>query len=250
MKPMAVLEHISGWQQLLDRAIGMRPTGAAKTNRLILISLYPVIRETIGLYRDISDGLLVLLDNFFHLDHPSCVETFHACAKAAKQFIHLDSLYSLCKEIGVGRAFEYPAVGRISKILLETMEEFLKDEQQKKQQRQQQQQQQQPPPQSTPLKSLLSKQMNHFDGHTSDKSKLEYRWPSGNWRSNEGERSVDGWELVLVESASNMSKNSGTKNSENMMRSPSNNPFLSDELGDVPWPLRKIGINVSSDILC
>ncbi|KAJ0981138.1 hypothetical protein J5N97_009393 [Dioscorea zingiberensis] len=132
----------------------------------------------------------------------------------------------LCKEIGVGRAFEYPAVGRISKILLETMEEFLKDEQQKKQQRQQQQQQQQPPPQSTPLKSLLSKQMNHFDGHTSDKSKLEYRWPSGNWRSNEGERSVDGWELVLVESASNMSKNSGTKNSENMMRSPSNNPFL------------------------
>ncbi|KAM0949191.1 putative ANTH domain, ENTH domain, ANTH domain superfamily protein [Dioscorea sansibarensis] len=235
MKPMAVLNNISYWQKLLDRAIGMRPTGPAKTNRLILISLYPVIRESVGLYRDISDGLYVLLDNFFHLDHPSCVDTFHVCAKAAKQFIQLDSLYSLCKEIGVGRVFEYPVIGRISKVLLDTMQEFLKEEQQRKRQRQQHQQQQLS---QSPLKSLLSKQIDNFEDHTSTKSKLEYRWSSGKWRSNEAEKGVDGWELVLVESASNMSKNSRMKNSDNMFRNSDNNPFLRNENSEIcRWPL-------------
>lgn len=247
MKPMAVLDNIKYWQQLLDRAIGMRPTGPAKTNRLILISLYPIIRESIGLYQDISDGLYVLLDNFFHLDHPSCVETFHVCAKAAKQFIQLDSLYRLCKEIGVGRAFEYPVIGRISKVLLDTMQEFLKEEQQQKQQRQQQKEQQSA---RSPLKSLLSKQIDNFEDHTSTKSKLEYRCPSGNWRSNEAEKGVDGWELVLVESASNMSKNSGMKNSDNMIRNSNNNPFLINESSEMcQWPMGR-SVSMSHPTYC
>ncbi|KAB2610646.1 clathrin coat assembly protein AP180 [Pyrus ussuriensis x Pyrus communis] len=114
--------------KLLDRAIDATPTGAAKTNRLVLISLYAIVQETYDLYRDISDGLALLLDSFFHLQYQSCVNVFHACVKASKQFEELASFYALCKSLGVGRTSEYPSVQKISEELLETLQEFLKDQ--------------------------------------------------------------------------------------------------------------------------
>ncbi|XP_058091983.1 clathrin coat assembly protein AP180 [Magnolia sinica] len=129
VKPAILLDNISYWQRLLDRALATRPTGPAKTNRLVQISLYSVVRESFDLYRDISHGLSLLLDNFFHLPHPSCVEAFHVCTKASKQFDELDAFYSLCKSLGVGRTAEYPSVRKMSEQLLETLQEFLKDNQ-------------------------------------------------------------------------------------------------------------------------
>ncbi|KAM1059470.1 hypothetical protein ACFX13_024794 [Malus domestica] len=128
MKPAVLLDRIHYWQKLLDRAIATTPTGAAKTNRLVLISLYAIVQETYDLYRDISDGLALLLDSFFHLQYQSCVNAFHACVKASKQFEELASFYALCKSLGVGRTSEYPSVQKISEELLETLQEFLKDQ--------------------------------------------------------------------------------------------------------------------------
>lgn len=128
MKPLVLLDRISCWQKLLDRAIGTRPTGVAKTNRLVKISLYAVVRESFDLYRDVSDGLALLLDSFFHLQYQSCVSAFQACVKASKQFEELCSFYTLCKSIGVGRPSEYPSVQKISNELIETLQEFLKDQ--------------------------------------------------------------------------------------------------------------------------
>ncbi|KAL0307043.1 UNVERIFIED_CONTAM: Clathrin coat assembly protein [Sesamum radiatum] len=67
MKPAMLLDKMSYWQRLLERAIATRPTGAAKTNNLVLISL-------------------------------------------------------------VGRSSEYPSVQVISEELIETLQEFLKDQ--------------------------------------------------------------------------------------------------------------------------
>ncbi|KAF5746111.1 clathrin assembly family protein [Tripterygium wilfordii] len=128
MKPAMLLHKISYWQKLLDRAIGTRPTGAAKTNRLVNISLYAIVRESFDLYRDISDALALLLDSFFHLQYQSCVTAFQTCVKASKQFEELCSFYDLCKSIGVGRTSEYPSVQKISDELVETLQEFLKDQ--------------------------------------------------------------------------------------------------------------------------
>ncbi|KAM1767749.1 hypothetical protein ACFX12_045805 [Malus domestica] len=128
MKPAILLDRIHYWQKLLDRAIATTPTGAAKTNRLVLISLYSIVQETYDLYRDISDGLALLLDSFFQLQYQSCVNAFHACVKASKQFEELASFYALCKILGVGRTSEYPSVQKISDELLETLQEFLKDQ--------------------------------------------------------------------------------------------------------------------------
>ncbi|KAL5729815.1 hypothetical protein ACHQM5_002712 [Ranunculus cassubicifolius] len=127
MKPAVLIDRIKHWQELLDKAIGTRPTGAAKTNRLVQISLHGIVRETFDLYRDISDGLALLLDSFFHLPYQTCVDAFQACVRSSKQFEELSSFYIFCKENCVGRSSEYPSIQNISQELMETLNEFLKD---------------------------------------------------------------------------------------------------------------------------
>ncbi|MCD9639683.1 hypothetical protein HAX54_024389 [Datura stramonium] len=128
MKPVMLLDKISYWQRLIERAIATRPTGAAKTNRLVQIALYAVVTESFDLYKDISDGLALVLDSFFHLPYQSCVNAFQTCVKASKQFEEISAFYSVCKSIGVGRTSEYPSVQTISEELIETLQEFLKDQ--------------------------------------------------------------------------------------------------------------------------
>ncbi|XP_019193345.1 PREDICTED: clathrin coat assembly protein AP180 [Ipomoea nil] len=128
LKPAMLLDRISYWQRLLERAIATRPTGAARTNGLVQKALYAVVLESFDLYKDVSDGLTLILDSFFHLQYQSCVIAFQTCMKAAKQFEELSAFYSLCKTMGVGRSSEYPSVHSISPELIETLQEFLKDQ--------------------------------------------------------------------------------------------------------------------------
>ncbi|KAJ8554564.1 hypothetical protein K7X08_025242 [Anisodus acutangulus] len=128
MKPPMLLDKISYWQRLLDRAIATRPTGAAKTNFLVKAALYAVVQESFDLYKDISDGLALVLDSFFHLPYQTCVTSFQTCVKAAKQFEEINTFYSFCKSIGVGRTSEYPSVQTITEELIESLQEFLKDQ--------------------------------------------------------------------------------------------------------------------------
>ncbi|XP_057247660.1 clathrin coat assembly protein AP180 [Beta vulgaris subsp. vulgaris] len=128
MKPSVLLDRILHWQKLLDRAIATQPTGAARTNQVVQTCLYAIVQETFDLYRDISDGLALLLDSFFHLQYKNCVSAFQTCVKASKQFGELASFFELCKSIGVGRTSEYPSVQKVSEELIETLQEFLKDQ--------------------------------------------------------------------------------------------------------------------------
>ncbi|XP_068642122.1 clathrin coat assembly protein AP180 [Aristolochia californica] len=126
-KPVVLLDKIVYWQRLLDRVLVTKPTGPARINRLVQISLYLIVRESFEIYREISDGLALVLDNFFHLPKHACVEAFHTCSKSSKQFDELGVYYTFCKSLGVGRSSEYPSVQKISDTLLETLNEFLKD---------------------------------------------------------------------------------------------------------------------------
>ncbi|WCJ37492.1 ENTH/ANTH/VHS superfamily protein [Euphorbia peplus] len=128
MKPAVLLDKMSYWQKLLDRAMGTRPTGTAKTNKLVKNCLYAIVQESFDLYRDISDGLALLLDSFFHLQYQFCVNAFQLCVQASNQFEELSSFYDLCKSIGVGRTSEYPSIQKISEELIVTLQEFLKDQ--------------------------------------------------------------------------------------------------------------------------
>nr|GMC85668.1 clathrin coat assembly protein AP180-like [Ipomoea batatas]GME00810.1 clathrin coat assembly protein AP180-like [Ipomoea batatas]GME02042.1 clathrin coat assembly protein AP180-like [Ipomoea batatas] len=128
MKPVMLLDRIGHWQRLLERAMSTRPTGAAKNDRLVQIALYAVVEESFDLYKDISDGLSLILDNFFNLEHQSGVVAFQTCMRAAKQYEELSEYYDLCKSMGVGRSPEYPNIQKISEELIETLQEFLKDQ--------------------------------------------------------------------------------------------------------------------------
>ncbi|KAJ8568560.1 hypothetical protein K7X08_028093 [Anisodus acutangulus] len=131
MKPPMLLDKISYWQRLLEREIATRPTGAAKTNFLVQAALYAMVQESFDLYKDISDGLALVLDSFFHLPYQTCVTAFQTCVKDAKQFEEINTFYSFCKSIGVSRTSEYPSVQTITEELIELIEslqEFLKDQ--------------------------------------------------------------------------------------------------------------------------
>ncbi|XP_042496747.1 probable clathrin assembly protein At4g32285 [Macadamia integrifolia] len=127
MKPERILGKMSQLQRLLDRFLACRPTGAAKNSRMVLIALYPVVKESFLLYAEICEILAVLLDKFFDMEYPDCVKSFEAYASAAKQIDELVAFYGWCKDTGVARSSEYPVVQRITDKLLETLEEFMRD---------------------------------------------------------------------------------------------------------------------------
>uniref|UniRef100_A0A2P2JFV5 ENTH domain-containing protein n=1 Tax=Rhizophora mucronata TaxID=61149 RepID=A0A2P2JFV5_RHIMU len=127
MKPERIFGKMGHLQRLLDRFLSCRPTGLAKNSRMILIALYPVVKESFQLYADICEVLAVLLDKFFDMEYPDCVKAFDAYAGAAKQIDELIAFYSWCKETGVARSSEYPEIQRITGKLLETLEEFVRD---------------------------------------------------------------------------------------------------------------------------
>ncbi|KAL0301763.1 UNVERIFIED_CONTAM: Clathrin coat assembly protein [Sesamum radiatum] len=70
VKPAMLLDKISYWQLLLERSICTRPTGAAKTNRLVQISLYAIVQESFELSSEyptvqtISEELVEALQEF------------------------------------------------------------------------------------------------------------------------------------------------------------------------------------------
>ncbi|KAI4346939.1 hypothetical protein L6164_007802 [Bauhinia variegata] len=127
MKPERLFGKMAHLQRLLDRFLACRPTGLAKNSRMVLIALYPVVKESFQLYADICEVLAVLLDKFFDMEYPDCVKAFDAYASAAKQIDELIAFYNWCKDTGVARSSEYPEVQRITSKLLETLEEFVRD---------------------------------------------------------------------------------------------------------------------------
>ncbi|KAM3229440.1 hypothetical protein ACQJBY_060353 [Aegilops geniculata] len=55
MKPERVLGRMHHLQQLLDRFLACRPTGGAKQSRMVLVALYQMARESFQLYADICE---------------------------------------------------------------------------------------------------------------------------------------------------------------------------------------------------
>ncbi|KAL0330546.1 UNVERIFIED_CONTAM: putative clathrin assembly protein [Sesamum radiatum] len=127
MNPERIFGKMGHLQRLLDRFLSCRPTGLAKNERMILVALYTIIKESFKLYADVCEVLAVLLDKFFDMEYQDCVKAFDAYASAAKQIDELVSFYNWCKDIGVARSSEYPEVQRITSKLLETLEEFVRD---------------------------------------------------------------------------------------------------------------------------
>ncbi|GLJ54227.1 hypothetical protein SUGI_1162970 [Cryptomeria japonica] len=163
MKSEMVFDKTHCWQRLLERFFACRPTGMAKSNRLVQVALYLIVKESFQLYADICEGLAILLDRFFDMEYEFCVKVFDTYSRAAKQVDELASFYNLCKNMGVCRTSEYPEVQKVSEKLLETLEDFLREKSSSRTQRPKSPEPQPNKPQSPSIKSKEPEEdLNHM----------------------------------------------------------------------------------------
>lgn len=102
-------------------------TGSAKNNRVVIVALYPVVKESFQIYYDITEILGILIDRFMELEVPDSVKVYDIFCRVSKQYDELDSFYGWCKTVGIARSSEYPEVERITYKKLELMDDFIRD---------------------------------------------------------------------------------------------------------------------------
>ncbi|RCV15540.1 hypothetical protein SETIT_3G064200v2 [Setaria italica] len=126
MDPDGLLIRARQLRQLLDRFLACRPAGAARTSRVVLAALYPLLGDSFQLYDEFSAVLAALLDRFFDMEYAECVKAFETYVGAAKQIETLLAFYAWCDDAGVARSSDFPDVKRVDEKLLETLEQFLR----------------------------------------------------------------------------------------------------------------------------
>ncbi|XP_040380624.1 probable clathrin assembly protein At4g32285 [Oryza brachyantha] len=127
MDTEALLGRALQLRQLLDRFLACRPSGGARSSRVVLATLYAVVKESTQLCSDVAVVLAVLLDRFFDMDYPDCVKVFEAHVSTAKQTDELLAFYAWCDDVRLARPADFADVKRIDDKLLETLEQFVRE---------------------------------------------------------------------------------------------------------------------------
>ncbi|MCL7026424.1 hypothetical protein MKW94_024840 [Papaver nudicaule] len=125
MKTEQIFTRAQHLQNLIDRFLACRPTGAARNNRVVIVALYSIVKDSFQIYTDLTDIIAILIDRFLELEITECVKVLDIFSRAAKQFDELDAFYSWSKAIGIARSSEYPDVERIAPKKLQLMDEFI-----------------------------------------------------------------------------------------------------------------------------
>lgn len=102
-------------------------TGGAKNHRIVIVALYPIVKESFQSYFEISELLSILIDRFPDMEVAECVKVYDIFCRVGKQFDELDLFYGWSKSIGIARSSEYPEIEKVTPKKLEVMEEFIKD---------------------------------------------------------------------------------------------------------------------------
>ncbi|KAF5743921.1 clathrin assembly family protein [Tripterygium wilfordii] len=127
MKTEHVFSKAQHFQQLLERFLACRPTGAAKNNRVVIVALYPVVKESFQIYFDITEILGILIDRFMELEVSDSIKVYEIFCRISKQFDELETFYAWCKTVGIARSSEYPEVEKITQKKLDLMDDFIRD---------------------------------------------------------------------------------------------------------------------------
>ncbi|KAF8044843.1 hypothetical protein N665_6387s0001 [Sinapis alba] len=127
MKTEQIFTRIQHLQQLLDRFLACRPTGGARNNRVVIVALYPIAKESFKIYYDVTEIMGILIERFMELDIPDSIKVYDIFCRVSKQFEELDQFYSWCKNIGIARSSEYPEIEKITQKKLDLMDEFIRD---------------------------------------------------------------------------------------------------------------------------
>ncbi|CAL4946309.1 unnamed protein product [Urochloa decumbens] len=128
--PASTEELVAKAQQLkhdLERFIECRPTGKARTNRVVTAALYGLVKESAGAYCELTEVMVVLMGRFAELDTPDCVRVHCLFTGLAKLVDELDDFYAWCKATAVCRPSDLPEVQRVRQKNLDLMDEFIRD---------------------------------------------------------------------------------------------------------------------------
>ncbi|RCV17637.1 hypothetical protein SETIT_3G235800v2 [Setaria italica] len=112
---------------LLDRFIACRPVGAAKANRVVAVSLYPLVKESVQLYCELTEAMAALIEQFAEMETADCERVHALFCGLAKQMEELGAFYSWCKDACVCRQSDVPEVEVVTQKKLELMDEFIRD---------------------------------------------------------------------------------------------------------------------------
>ncbi|KAG6414898.1 hypothetical protein SASPL_122273 [Salvia splendens] len=125
MDTEAVFARADHLMQLLQRFLACRPIGAAKHNRIVVVALYPILKESFQIYHCITEILATLIERFMQLDVPDMMQVHDIFSHVSKQYDELDGFYSWCNNVGIMRFHEYPNVEKISQPKLDMMDDFI-----------------------------------------------------------------------------------------------------------------------------
>ncbi|KAL3651612.1 hypothetical protein CASFOL_004614 [Castilleja foliolosa] len=121
----SVFSRAQHLKQLLERFLTCRPTGAAKHNRVVVMALTPIVKESFQLYHDVAEITGTLTDRFMQLDVPDMVRVHEFFSRVSKQLDELDIFYDWCKTVRVVRSSDCPRIEKINYKKLDTMDSFI-----------------------------------------------------------------------------------------------------------------------------
>lgn len=102
--------------------------GAAKANRVVGVSLYPLIKESVQLYCELTEVTATLIEQFAEMETADCERVHALFCGLAKQMEELETFYAWCKVACVCRQSDVPeVVEAVTQKKLELMDEFIRD---------------------------------------------------------------------------------------------------------------------------
>ncbi|XVF44711.1 hypothetical protein PTKIN_Ptkin02bG0146100 [Pterospermum kingtungense] len=127
MKTEHLFQRLQHLQQLLDRFLACRPTGTASCNRVVMVALHPIVKESFQIYYDIVEILGILINRFMELDMSDSVKVYEIFSREGKQFDELDNFYFWSKTLGIARSSEYPEIEKVTQKKLDLIHELIRD---------------------------------------------------------------------------------------------------------------------------
>uniref|UniRef100_A0ACD5TM42 Uncharacterized protein n=1 Tax=Avena sativa TaxID=4498 RepID=A0ACD5TM42_AVESA len=122
-----LLGKVHQLQHLLDRFNACRPAGAARASRVVTVSLFPLVKESVQLYCELTEVMAALTEQFPGMETADCERVYGVFCGLVKELDELDSFYAWCKDAYVCRESDVPEVELITQKKLELMDDFILD---------------------------------------------------------------------------------------------------------------------------
>lgn len=102
-------------------------SGTAKNNRVVIVALYPLVKESFQLYYDLTEITTMMFDKFIELSIPDSIKVLEIFFRLNKQYEEIEQFYDWGKAVGVTRTTEYPDIEIIPPKKLERMDDIIRE---------------------------------------------------------------------------------------------------------------------------